>query len=359
MKNIAGKAFLVGLSSLFLLTLSTVPASAQSSAGIQIKPAVLEDNATPGATYDFSISVTNLADFGRTLSLSSEDIEGVDEDGQPIFAAPGSQPTGYEISSWITLPGPSVTLDPGETRTIDIRVRVPANATPGSHFGGVFFDTGAVRPDSSGAAVGAKVGSLIALKIAGDVKEEARLREFSTDKLVYNAAAVNFTSKFENLGNVLLRPHGLIEVTNMWGKQVGSIEVNATAAGVFPKSYRTFGSGWTSEGFAFGRYQAIVSLVYGDEARRTVSGTTSFWILPLKPIAITLGTILILVFGLYAFLRSYIRRKLRAMGVPDGRADASLYGKRYQNASSRLMMVVLGIGFICIVFLALLFLLFA
>ena len=357
MKTLVRSALLI-LATAFILTVQTPTVSAQTSEGLQIKPAVIEDNVNPGDTYRFTLNVTNLAQTTRSFTLSSQDIEGLDQGGQPIFAE-NNQPTGYELSAWVTLPITTLTLAAGESKNIPFSIKVPSNATPGSHFGGVFLDTNVRKPDASGAAVGAKVGSIISLRIAGEANEQARLREFSTDKLVYNTIGVNFSTKFENQGNVLLRPHGIIEITNMFGKKVGSVIVNGTAAAVFPASYRTFGTGWSSDDFAFGRYQAIVSMVYGDTVNRTVSGTTSFWILPLKPIAITIGTILLIVILFYAFIRTYIRRKLRAMGVPDARADASLYGKRYGASSSRLMVMVLAIALLCIVFLAILFLMFA
>jgi hypothetical protein len=146
----------------------------------------------------------------------------------------------------------------------------------------------------------------------------------------------------------------LIEITDMRGKKVGSVEVNGGGAPVFPGSDRSYVTQWNYDGFAFGRYQAILALNYGDEAKKTISAAASFWILPLKMIALTLAAIL----ALYGGVRMYIRNKLREMGASSS-ADASLYAKRYNRSGSRLFVVVLAAVLLCVVFLGVLFLMFA
>jgi hypothetical protein len=331
---------------------------AQTPEGLQVKPAIIEDNVVLGGTSEYSITVTNVSDAERTFYLSTQDIKGLDDGGKPVFARQGEQ-TGFELSSWMALPSGAVTLKSGETKTIQFSVHVPNRTNPGAHFGALFLTT---RPDAAagtGSAVAYSVGTVISLKIAGEEREEAQLREFSTDKTVYGTGEVTFISKIENLGNILVRPHGIIQVSDMFGRNVGSLEVNATAAPVFPSSSRKYPSKWTYDGFAFGRYQAVAAFSYGDSESKSISGTTSFWILPLKPIAIVLGVLLALIVGMYATIRIYIRRKLRDMGVSAGSRDADYYARRYQRSGSRMIVVTLVVFLVCVVFLAALFLVFA
>ncbi len=332
-------------------------ASAQAQQGVEIKPAVIEDAASPGQQYHFAITVRNISDTERTYSFSTRDIKGLDVRGLPVFAAQ-NEVTDYSLSAWVVLPQSSVTLGAGEMREIPFTIKVPMGASPGAHFGGIFLDMAAAQQQTTGAGVGYSVGTIISLKIAGDVIEEAQLREFSTDKLVYGAAEVKFTSRVENKGNVLERPHGLIEVTDMFGKKVTTINVNDSASPVFPGSDRSYPVTWTSEEFAFGRYQAVVSLVYGDSARKTISAATSFWILPLKPILTLIGVLLALVLALYVGIRFYIRNTLRSMGATPGRMTDHVMARRERSAS-RMMIFTLGVLVFSIAFLALLFFIFA
>ncbi len=356
MKDYFLKASVLGSIFLLFITLAVHPVFAQSE-GIQVAPAVIEDRVDPGQIYRFSIKVTNLSENERTFNLLARDISGLDDRGIPIFTEEGES-TIYELSSWIVLPQDSIILKPGQSTSVPFSVQVPAEATPGAHFGGVFFE---VRPDqlsSTGAAVGSRVGTIINLRISGAITEDMRLREFSTENFLYDSPPVTFTTRVDNLGNVLIRPQGVIEVSDMFGKTVGTIEINKSAAAVFPGGNREYAADWEYEGFTFGRYQALLSFVYGEDGRKTVVRTTSFWILPLKPTLIVLGTILGFVLGMYLLIKLYIRRKLRDMGVST-RADANLQSKRYVKPVSRLTVIALTLLVFGLLLLFVLFFMFA
>lgn len=341
--------------SLFLasLVVSAQTVHAQASS-LQISPAIIEDRAEPGQVFNFSVRVTNQTDSEATYYLLARDILGTNENGAPIFAEEDTA-TQYELSSWIALPQDFVTLKAGESKTVPFTVTVPRDATPGAHFGGVFFEQRAVQVTETGAGVASRVGPIINLRIAGDVTEDMRLREFSTAKFIYQAPPVDFTINAENLGNVLLRPHGGIEISDMFGKKVGTIEVNPSAGAVFPGGIRTYEVQWATDGFVFGRYEALASMVYGEDGRKTVTRSASFWVLPLKPLLIVIGVALAVLLGLYIMMRVYIQRKLRAMGVTDATGAA----RRYQNPVSRVTFVSFGLLIVCVALLVLLFSVFA
>lgn len=358
MKNSKSLLFLLAFVVISATYMWATIAHAQSQEGIRITPAILEDRAEPGDTYRFQLSVSNLAESDKTFYLTTEDIEGLDAQGLPIFSTE-TEKTEYEMSSWINIPQDVITMKAGETRDVPFTVDVPTSASPGSHFGGIFLDMRPPKLRTSGAGVGIKVGSLISLRVAGEILEEAQVREFSTEKIIYNLPNVAFNAKIENIGNVLVRPQGFIEISNMFGKQVANIRVNESGASIFPKSDRILETLWESEEFAFGRYQAILTLGYGLDEKKTIYSTTSFWVLPLKPILTTLGILFVLMLGLYVSVRMYIQKKLNEMGASSKRADAGYYSKKYQKSSSLLTLVVLAGFIVCIAFLFLLFLMFA
>lgn len=346
---------------LFVLTVSFFgiwsTAFSQGSEGVEIKPAVLEDRADPGETYNFTIRATNISNTEKVFFLSAQDIKGLDDSGLPIFSEE-FETTPYELSAWVRLPEESITLGPNETKSISFTIVVPKDASPGAHFGGVFLDAKPPKQRVNGSGVGLKIGTIINLRIAGDVNEDGQLREFSSGKIVYGSAShIEFNARMANLGNVLLRPHGLIEITDMRGSKVGLVKVNDNAAGVFPGSDKTFVSAWEYDGFAMGRYQAVISLVYGEDGRKTVSAATSFWVLPLKPILTILGSIFVVLLVMYLLVRTYINRKIREMG--GGRGGAELYARRNRSPVPRLLIVALALLFFAIIFLVLLFIMFA
>lgn len=352
MKQYLRKVLICG--SVAFLFLVFTPAHAQVTQGLQMQPAIIEDKVNPGDIYRFTVKVTNIADDEKTLYLSAQDITGIDSGGVPEFAEEGER-TPYEISSWITLPDDIIVLGSEASRDVTFTVRVPADATPGSHFGGVFFESKPQQTDTTGAAVGARVGTVINLRIAGDITEEVVLREFSTDRFLYDAPPVEFTMNIENRGNTLARPHGGIEITDMFGKKVATVEVNNAGAAVFPGGEREYAATWEQEGLVFGRYNALLNIVYGDEGRQTVVRPTSFWVLPLKPVSIALGAILGSILLLYLLVKRHITRRLRQMGA----SDTAIHAQRYNKGMSRLAFVAVGIACLGVIILVLLFTMFA
>ncbi len=351
-------SFLAGITFLSLFLVTVPLAHAQTAEGVDIKPGIVEDRVNPGDVYHFTLKVKNLFTGVQTFTIQKQDISGLDDQGRPVFA-PEGRATGYELSTWITTTQESVTLAPNETAAVLFTVHVPKEAAPGSHFGGVFFTTKPTQANANGAGVGIQVGSVISLRISGETSEDARLREFTSVKSVYDSPKVTFRMRVENLGNVLLRPHGVIDITDMRGKKVETVSVNDSAAPVFPGTDRIYSPVWDFHGFAFGRYQAVLSVIYGDDSRKTVSSVTSFWVLPVKLILIVLGSLLAAILILFALVRMYVRRKLAEMGAGSKGSDTSYYDKKYNQSASRMAVLVSVMFLFAIACLVALFLLFA
>jgi hypothetical protein len=346
-------ALVIALAALDASLLAPHYSFAQETDGLKLSPAFHEERVDPGSIYTHAVTVTNLSNVDRTYYLLTEDIEKLDENNQPVFS--DNVPTSYQLSKWVVLPSESIELKAGETKSVPFTIRVPQSASPGSHFGGIFFDLEPQRLRTVGTGVGIRVGTILSLRISGEVTEELVLREFSTDKFVYSEPTVIFDTKIENLGNVLMRPAGFLEITDMFGAKVANIPLNESAAGIFPQSERIFKTTWETDRLMFGRYQAVVSVGYGLEgSQKTIFNTVSFWVLPLKPVLIVLGVLFGAFILLYVSVRYYIRKKINEMSG-GRRADAELYSRRYQKSSSPMTIVVLA-GFVVVAaFLVLLF----
>lgn len=291
-----------------------LPAKAQTpTAGLQVRPAIFEEKADPGQSFSFILRATNIGNEPRQFYAVRQDIKGLLASGEPIFADFGEQ-TAYGMAEWIEIPTEPIIIGPGETKEIIILVKTPQNASPGSHLAGVFLSTEPeTRLKEIGSLVGYRVGSLFNIRISGEALEEAQIREFSVEKAIYYSGrpAVKFTTRVENLGNVLIRPRGPIDIINVFGKKVATLRMNDAAAAVFLKDIRQFETVWQKDGLAFGRYQAVMSLIYGDEQKKTISATVSFWVLPLNVILPICAGLLILILGTHFGLRLYVKRKIR------------------------------------------------
>lgn len=312
---------------------------AQNGAGIGLKPATIEETLEPGVTKQYNVSISNVSGSDQVYYLSKRDISGVKDGGVPIFADEAIEKTPYEISEWMVLAVDTLAVPKGEERTLSFILNVPADAAPGSHFGGIFVSAEPPRLRESGAAVGYEVANIISIRVAGEVLEKAQIRQFSTDNYLYGKPEVNFSARIENSGNTLLRPTGPLEITNMFGKQVANLNFNQELAGVFPGNTREFTLSWKEGGPMFGRYEAILSPVYGEDGfKQTVSSSVTFWILPMNIIGPALGVLVFLLLVTYISVRLYIKRKLLNYSGVGG--TRKLVRRRQNNSSAFLLIFV-------------------
>jgi hypothetical protein len=328
---------------------------AQAGAGIGLRPATIEGPANPGETQTHSVGVTNLSGVQQVYYIFTRDIVGVEGAGVPVFADENAEKTGYELSEWITLDKTEVLLNPGEEQMINVTIAVPENATPGSHFAGVFVSLEPPRLRSTGAAVGYEVANIISIRVAGDAVENAQIRSFSTGNFIYGKPKVDFNARIENKGTVLVRPVGPLEIHNMFGKRVAMLTMNESKAGIFPMSEREFQITWEDEGPGFGRYEAILSMVYGEQGRQaTISSTASFWILPMNIILPALGVLAFLLLVAYISVKLYINKAIRGVG-----GTRRVVRRRRNGGISALLLVVVVMLAVTALFLIILLALFA
>lgn len=342
------------LVALFFSAVNSV--SAQSSAGIGISPATIEGPANPGEVKEYKVDVSNLSNTEQTIYLSKKDIVDVRGNGVPVFANEGAEKTGYELTEWVSLPIDQMTLPPNSTQQMEFTLAVPADATPGSHFGGIFLSVQPPRLRESGAAIGYEVANIISIRVAGDAVENAQLRSFSTDNYIYGKSEIEFTANIRNQGNVLVRPIGPLEIYNMFGEQVATLTFNEREGGVFPGRDREFTITWSDEGPGFGRYQAVLSLSYGSDGQKsTIFSTVSFWILPMNIIGPALAVLVVLLLVTYFGIRTYIRRSLAMYGAGARR----IVRQRQRRGTSMPLLIAIVMLVVTTLFLIILLLLFA
>ena len=302
----------------FLTAVITSPLSvfAQNDAGITVVPATIEESADPGQVLHKSLTVTNVSSEDKEYYIYKKNIKGVEAGGVPIFAEEGAEPTSYDLSEWVSFTAERLVVPAGSSVELPLTIAVPADATPGSHFGGVFVSVEPPRLRESGAGVGYEVATIISIRISGDVIDSAQIRSFSTDKLIYSTKDVHFTARIENKGNILIRPRGLVEIRSMFSTKPEVFTVNDSLAGVFPGTTRDFTFDWKSEGIGFGKYEAVIALSYdGEGGQKTIDATHTFWVFPEMMMFIVVG-VFGAIFALgYFFTQYYIRQAvMRAAG---------------------------------------------
>ena len=337
-----------------------IPQSAHAQvegAGIKLVPATIERLASPGETIKETVTITNESSEEKQFFLFTKNIKGVENGGVPVFADDNLEPTGYEMTEWVKLDFDSIDMEPHEVRSFPVVITVPENASPGSHFGGLFVSVEPPRLREIGAGVGYQVASIFSIRIKGDIIDEARIRSFSTNKLFYGSKNVHFVARVENQGNILIRPRGPLTIQSMFGGDPDLLIVNDSQAGVFPGTVRDLEFDWKKEGLGFGRYEAVLALSYdGENGQKTINASLYFWVFPAKVIIPIMIAFLAVLIGGWLATRLYINRAItRASG--SRRIAPARY--RRQVGISRFAFVFVMLMGVIVLFLIMLLIFFA
>ena len=318
-----------------------LPVYAQDVAGIKVSPALFEKQIEPGETIESSFQATNKSSGVETFDVFVRDVVGVQTGGQPIFAEEGVEKTGLEFSSWVTLSKSQVTVAPGETVTIPYTISVPVEATPGGHSGLIFLGTPGHKTAEIGLGIGFEVGTIVNLTVSGDVVDDVRIYEFSSDRYAYAKPEVKFRAKVVNKGNSLARPRGPIEITDMFGKPVGTVIMNNDGSAVLPNSERIYEVTWTDDRIRFGRYEALMSLTYGTDVKQTITSVLYFWVFPTNVLYPLLLGLLIFLAIVYLGVKLYIRKALRGVRAETARLTPAVVSRRSSVSRLSVILVVL------------------
>jgi hypothetical protein len=282
--------FLALLPLLFIL--HTKEVVAQESTGISISPPTFELSANPGDVIQNTIRVTNLSSSPLTVGTSTRNFTAVGEEGAVGLT---EEEITFSLASWITVDPPEATIEPDKNAIFTFTTSVPPNAEPGGHFGSVVFMMGGSKPDQTGAAIRQEVASLVLLRVAGNVNENADILTFATPGSFYEYGPIDFEIRVKNEGNVHVKPTGTITITNMFGRQVDQIQIDSR--NVLPNATRKMEANWENR-LLIGRYTATAVLAYGRDGE-TMVATTSFSGFPYKVGGAIFLALLVLLYILY------------------------------------------------------------
>ena len=290
-----------------------------------ISPVRYEIQGDPGQTVTKEMTIINDDTTSVTYYSSYANFEAQGETGSAAFVEPKD-----DIGTWMNTPE-SVTLLPGEQKTISFSVAIPKNAEPGGHFGVLFWGTSPNTANGKQVSVSAKTGLLVLLSVNGDVKEGGGLLDFATKdkKFFYNSLPVTFSYRFRNDGGDRVKPVGFIKIRSFGFIPAKKLDANGVNGNILPNSVRKFNVDWikyTSEiqedakpanfvktffstalyqwrNFAVGLFSAKLDLTYGIQ-KQNATKTVFFFVFSWQLIIC-----LIVIFTIVFFVgRKLIRR---------------------------------------------------
>ncbi len=265
---------------------------------ITITPIKLELKANPGETIKQEVTLYNEHEKTETFYVSYANFEAQGETGYPTFSEPKD-----DIGTWMKA-AERVVLAPKSSQIVPLLINIPKDATPGGHFGVVFWGTVPPGTSSNSVSIGAKTGVLVLVSVSGAVNENGGIIEFNTtDKShFYTSLPVGFYYRFQNNGGDRVKPYGNLVMKNMLGITSAKVPGNPVDGNILPGSTRKIETIWQgsdgptptndkTEGnffskvgrewrnFGFGRYTANLALAYGTKNQVT-NAKISLWVFP-------------------------------------------------------------------------------
>ena len=264
-----------------------------------VGPGKVDVEMDPGETRTFQMTITNRLGTTKTFNVTEEDFTGSTNPNQTIMLL-GDDRGPYSLRDYIHFASTSIVISHANRARMDVTITVPKDAQPGGLYGSVIVGTasapGEIKPGGAVpvSPIITRIGTLFFIRVRGPVNESGKLTQFLISggkSIIFSPQTLDFDILFQNDGNVHLDPSGTIDITNMLGSPVGTLDVDPWFA--MPNSLRFREVEWTPP-FMFGRYVAHLSVHRGygttvDEA------TIVFWVIPWKILVSVLVGIIIII----------------------------------------------------------------
>jgi hypothetical protein len=323
-----------------LIGFATAPASAANSSGLTLAPR-RDYIIDPGQSTSSALPVTNLnSKLSLTLTLRVIDFTYLNSSGTPKLVVNQEMPqTAWSLKPFVTLTN-TVTLGPGETKDIPVRISVPINQAPGSYYSAVEYV--AAGTDDSSVNLNASGVSLLFLTVPGQAYQNMTLQKvgaYQTDNSAAGGHYLNFATSapkeigytLKNNGNLVESPIGSATITPSYGKNtinisninrnnesglIGQTRLFTTCTNNQKKALIFYNSPVVTNYCAnpkvsIGHNNIKMDIFYGQagDTTRELTGIASFWYVPWWFIFTVVGIIVAIALGVTVLVIK-IRRAL-------------------------------------------------
>lgn len=318
-----------------LVPISTVTAE---SAALSIAP-TKRYTIDPGKTINDTLSITNIdKEQALIANLSVIDFTFNDDTGAPkLFTGTDEPQKTWSLKPFIKLPD-SVTIEPGESATVDLTITIPKNQGAGSFYSAVRYASSSA--DGGNVNLSASGVTLLFVNVPGEVKENLMLEKigaYRTPEAGSKGEFMRFTTNeperigytLKNDGNVVESPVGSITMKDIFGKETVINNINPAGSLALIGQSRTFtpciklkkeevnfngsrseATSCASAGLWPGFYSVKLSAYYGQNGNNTkdLVGEGWFWYMPWWFIALLLVVLLFIGYHIWRIV-AYFRQK--------------------------------------------------
>ena len=259
--------------SLFVLLFIFIIASDVFAFRFNVSPSRIELTINPGEKKNSYITVRNThSQIPINIKAYVEDVINA-PDGEIDFLPPGTTP--WSCAEWIKLKPDGFSLAPGQEQVVKLQVKVPPKAR-GGYYGITFFELliPSTKAGDIQASTALRIGAVVLIDIAGTTEHKAKLTLLKGVNLEKEGVTVSEVScMIKNLGNLLIRPKGTIQILDIHQEEQEILELNPEKGGILPGMSRTF-TVTCKETLGEGQYVIRALIDYGGE--ELLGGQASF-----------------------------------------------------------------------------------
>ncbi len=327
-----------------LLAASLFSFAPHAAHALTLTPPRLEIAGDPGQTVTEQMTLINEHTTAETYYSSYANFEAEGETGAPAFVDATE-----DLGTWMSVPA-SVTLAPGASVNVPIKITIPSSASAGGHFAAIFWGNQPNNVPAGQVVVGAKTGMLVLLRVSGNVSEAGGVVEFDTldHKHFYQALPIGFYYRFQNGGGDRVKPVGDIVLKDTIGLTAAHVPGNPVDGNILPQSTRRIETVWSGKdgakgtvptgffdaalyefhNFALGYYGAHLDLSYGTKSQTTDS-VFHFWVFPWQLVVVVVVGLLLIFLILKGIFHQYNKWVI-------GRAEALLEARGMHPLETRI-----------------------
>jgi hypothetical protein len=289
--------------SLATILLFNFSATTALAAKVTVRPFLIDEVLEQRETLSRDITVKNEADSRLNVYATVNEIT-VDTEGQiKDFVSPMSSDRTNTVTSWVEITRARIQIDPGETATVPLTLRIHPQAEVGEYHFFIGMVPAPNQPEADSIALRGDADGVI-VKIVIDDKTAASLNiiNFDIKRFIYTTKPEEIQIEIENSGDAPSIPRGEIIFYDFRGEEVTSLIVNSQQNTITPNGKLTIVETLPNID-KIGRFKAALTIQYNDDYKAVVFDTVQFYIIPYHLIAFLVICILLL----SAFLTFVIR----------------------------------------------------
>jgi hypothetical protein len=282
--------------------------SAQTVIPLTVGPVRQQLNVNPGERAQVVVRFFNLSDVPISGVVKAADFVVEDSNGTPRIVENIDQANPrFAASNWIDMPYDRITINANDKVTIPVTINVPAEAKAGGRYVSVYFEPSVSVPQSvnssqeAGASITPRIASLLYMRVAGDIKENALISRFFAPSF-FEYGPINVDTQILNKGDYHVRPRGVITISNMFGGLVDQSSLKEQ--NIFPDALRNYTNS-LGQKWMFGKYKVEIAASYGEQGR-ALSRFIEVWVFPWKIITVILLALVIVVLFLRHIYKSVV-----------------------------------------------------